>query len=507
MNAALPSSPSLTATPAGATVDARATRLVYVLALLFLAFLWSFVGYWLVSVRQEALVHAEQVLRRMNHAVEEQTRRAFKTVEMSFGMIDRWTETAGTGDLRTDARFRALLDELRTHAATGVDLHLVSSNGQILSSPRGAGGFPASINEADYFRDAMAGDDKLAPIGAPLKGGDGTWLVPIAHRLPAKAKGAGAVLATIRLEALISLYEEERWRPNGAIVLLRRDGTLLARAPHDERLMGRSLASGQLYREYLPRAERGVANLDRTVTDAREKIAAYAMMRDLPLLVVVSAERGDVLEAWRHHATIIVLLALGVTAVSVYVAMRLSRLLGELSARTAELHRLATIDAMTGVSNRHHFLSLLYHEFARARRYKSPLSLMVLDLDFFKQINDGYGHAAGDSALLAFAQAAGDCLRGMDVIGRMGGEEFAVLLPNTALEQGEAVAERIRAAVACIAIDTEFGTVRYTASIGVTEAGEDDTSIDTLLARADVALYAAKAAGRNRVVVRTPADR
>jgi diguanylate cyclase (GGDEF)-like protein len=146
---------------------------------------------------------------------------------------------------------------------------------------------------------------------------------------------------------------------------------------------------------------------------------------------------------------------------------------------------------------------LLYHEFARARRYKAPLSLMVLDLDFFKQINDGYGHAAGDSALKAFSVAAADCLRGMDVLGRLGGEEFGILLPSTAVDQSESVAERIRAAVAKIAIETEFGTVRFTTSIGVAQSQEGDESVDVLLARADGALYAAKAAGRNRVVART----
>jgi diguanylate cyclase (GGDEF)-like protein len=91
----------------------------------------------------------------------------------------------------------------------------------------------------------------------------------------------------------------------------------------------------------------------------------------------------------------------------------------------------------------------------------------------------------------------------MDVLGRLGGEEFGILLPSTAVDQSESVAERIRAAVAKIAIETEFGTVRFTTSIGVAQSQEGDESVDVLLARADGALYAAKAAGRNRVVART----
>ena len=110
---------------------------------------------------------------------------------------------------------------------------------------------------------------------------------------------------------------------------------------------------------------------------------------------------------------------------------------------------------------------------------------MVLDLDFFKQINDGYGHAAGDATLRAFAAAASGCLRGMDAFGRLGGEGFGILLPSTGIAQAETVAERIRDAVAGIAIDTELGTVRFTTSIGVTQTIEGDATIDVLLARAD----------------------
>jgi diguanylate cyclase (GGDEF)-like protein len=132
---------------------------------------------------------------------------------------------------------------------------------------------------------------------------------------------------------------------------------------------------------------------------------------------------------------------------------------------------------------------------------------MILDLDFFKQINDGYGHVAGDEALRAFAAAAARCLREVDAIGRIGGEEFAVLLPDTPTDQAQTVAERIRSAVSRIAIETEYGTVRFTVSVGVTQSDPADDSIDTLLARTDAALYNAKAAGRNRVIVRLAGDR
>lgn len=477
---------------------------VVLAAVLFLAFLWSFVAYWAVSSRQEALLGTEQVLRRMDHAVVEQTRRMFAMIDVFMASADQWVADNPTADPRTDLRFRRLIENFRRLTNQAIDIQLVSGSGRVYPFSPAADAVVSSIGETNYFRNVMAGEAGRSAIGSPVPtGANGGWRIPVAVRLSHPRADVTALLASIELPALLALFEEERMRPEGAIVLLRRDGALLARAPHDERLMGQSLVGGQLYREFLPVAERGFVKLDRTATDGMEKYVGYSVLSDYPLVTVVSTSVDDVFGTWRRQMMIIFALALGVSAAALLATRRLLRVLTELSARTAELHHLATTDSMTGVSNRHHFISLLYHEFARARRYKAPLSLMVLDLDFFKQINDGYGHAAGDSALKAFAAAATDCLRGMDVLGRLGGEEFGILLPSTAVDQSESVAERIRAAVAKIAIDTEFGTVRFTTSIGVAQSQESDESVDVLLARADVALYAAKAGGRNRVVART----
>ncbi len=483
--------------------DRHAKRFVVVVTVLFLSVLWTFVAYWATSSRADTVESTAQVLRRIDHAVDEQTRRLFKMVELMFGIADQWVLDHPASDPQTDKRFVHMADRFSTRLTGSVVLYLADDRGN-LTSPGSDLPPRASLGDADFFREALTGDPSRFHVGAPFAvGSPAVWKVPVAQRLTAPTPQVTVLVALIDLTTLIGLYEEERMRPNGAIVLLRRDGVVVARAPHDERLLGKSLVGGQLFREYLPRRESGFAQLDRTATDAMEKYVSYSVMNDFPLLTVVSAASDDVLEAWRRELLIILVLASGVTAMALAVAARLSRMLAELSARTAELHHLATTDLMTGVHNRHSFMQDLYREFARGRRYRTPLSLLVFDLDFFKQINDGYGHAAGDEALRAFAKAAGECLRGMDVLGRLGGEEFGILLPNTVLDQAEIVAERIRAAVTEIAIETEYGTVRFTTSVGVAQSVEGDDSIDTLLARADAALYAAKAAGRNRVVARS----
>jgi two-component system cell cycle response regulator len=161
------------------------------------------------------------------------------------------------------------------------------------------------------------------------------------------------------------------------------------------------------------------------------------------------------------------------------------------------LRRLATTDGLTGTDNRHSFLERGAEEFERARRYGKHLSAVMLDADLFKRINDTYGHSAGDVVLVSVAATCRAVIRNLDCVGRLGGEEFGICLPETGLEAALAVAERLRDEIA--ANPVPFGTVRIAASvsIGVAEIGPDDRDFAGLLARADHALYRAKQSGRN----------
>lgn len=166
-------------------------------------------------------------------------------------------------------------------------------------------------------------------------------------------------------------------------------------------------------------------------------------------------------------------------------------------AREAELAR---IDWLTGVYNRSHFYELATHEFAIATRYDQPLAICMLDVDHFKQINDRYGHLIGDQVLSTVAQTAARQIRAADCIGRFGGEEFILLLPNTDVSSGLMLAERLRVSIAALRIQTEKGEITVTISLGVAGRQPADTVIERLIDRADQALYAAKRQGRNCVV-------
>jgi diguanylate cyclase (GGDEF)-like protein/PAS domain S-box-containing protein len=168
----------------------------------------------------------------------------------------------------------------------------------------------------------------------------------------------------------------------------------------------------------------------------------------------------------------------------------------------AELRLLATTDPLTGLANRRHLIERAERELLRLQRFGNPFSLMTLDIDHFKRINDTYGHASGDRALCALAATCIGLLREIDMVGRMGGEEFTIVLPETAGDEAMLVADRIRRGIADIRCDSDTTGVDFglKVSIGVVECSADETRIEQPLARADHALYEAKAAGRNRVV-------
>ena len=166
----------------------------------------------------------------------------------------------------------------------------------------------------------------------------------------------------------------------------------------------------------------------------------------------------------------------------------------------AEVQRLATTDTLTEQFNRRRFFEIGELEMHRFRRFQNPLSAIMLDLDNFKEINDHYGHAVGDQVLYTIAQRCRVSIRQVDILGRYGGDEFAILLPSAELEEAFEIAERVRQAVTQSAVSTQFGNVSLSISLGVAQASPNMASLSTLLARADAALYQAKKNGRNQVV-------
>lgn len=242
----------------------------------------------------------------------------------------------------------------------------------------------------------------------------------------------------------------------------------------------------------------------------------HDLYRELRVGPYVNYGKMSFADAWRHYWHWVVSIFgvfLTLSAVAAYI-LRLNRGLnqsqtrllktsGELERANQRLEQLSTLDGLTNIPNHRHFQERLDMEWRRARREKKPLALLMIDIDFFKLLNDAKGHQAGDECLRQIAQALTKCLRRPgDVVARYGGEEFAAILPGLDLENGKVLAERARAAVEDIGIAHPVSPVgRFvTTSVGVASMVPDQMNTsDSLIAAADQALYRAKEKGRNRV--------
>ena len=172
----------------------------------------------------------------------------------------------------------------------------------------------------------------------------------------------------------------------------------------------------------------------------------------------------------------------------------------ELQAANQELTRLATTDTLTGALNRRAFMDALHSEIGRSSRYSHPLSMLIIDVDFFKSVNDTHGHLVGDKVLKTITQTAQDTLRECDHFSRFGGEEFAVLLPESNLEAASQAAERIRHAIRGKNIPINGQNINVSISVGIAELEETGGNGDKLISLADKRLYQAKKSGRDKCV-------
>ena len=182
-----------------------------------------------------------------------------------------------------------------------------------------------------------------------------------------------------------------------------------------------------------------------------------------------------------------------------------SFMVGKLTVRLKEsqlrLQQMSITDELTGIRNRRYIMGRLGEEFKRARRFNSSLGLVMVDLDNFKMVNDTYGHQFGDLVLVTVASRLRAGIREYDLLGRIGGEEFLIVSPDTDLEETREIAERMRGIIKAEPVNDDKRSVTITISAGVTMLIDEDASIDTLFSRADTALYMAKKEGRDRVAI------
>ncbi|WP_136068149.1 sensor domain-containing diguanylate cyclase [Modicisalibacter radicis] len=345
-------------------------------------------------------------------------------------------------------------------------------------------------------------------IGEPFaQAGVQRRLIPVSQRLNAP-DGAFAGVAVVLLDSdyFSDFYDAVSRNNQYRIGMFHADGTTLAvfPSPH-EVLPGARRDLAELFGSHAADVTRLESPLD-----GSRRIAAYRNLAGFPLAVTVSRsyrQFRDELEPDRWRNTILFLIFAAGTLLSVGV---ISINLRTLERANRELDRLASTDALLGISNRRRFEGAIHGEWQRARRNAQPLSLLLIDVDYFKRYNDSYGHPAGDAALKQVAGVLCEAVaRPGDLVARYGGEELVVLLPDTPDEGGLTIARRIHQCLARRGVPFDDSPIagHLTVSIGVaTLTPGRDASADDLVKRADDALYRAKSQGRNRTAVAGGSD-
>ncbi len=367
--------------------------------------------------------------------------------------------------------------------------------------------FHSAANQ-DYFKVHL---DQAAPrslyIGRPSKGylQDDVWTIVLSRRLEDADGGfAGAAVGAVKLSYFTNLFNAVDMPAGSNITLVRSDGTLLMRAPLV--MIGDNLNESEVYRNMVRLQSGEMTNL--SSVDGVNRLYHFGYIDHLPIMLIVGIPGRHFLAAWR-----IISIALGFAVLSIFILMLAVALGRELRRRTLaerELLVLATTDGMTGLANRRHFDEVLEREWVRAAREGTSVALIMVDNDFFKAYNDNYGHLQGDEALKAVSGLMRRVVRRpADLIARLGGEEFAVLLPGTDLTGALHVAETLRQAVSALAWDHVRSPFRHlTVSVGVAACRPAaDRQGLSLVEAADTALYQAKELGRNRVVANESGSR
>ncbi len=313
----------------------------------------------------------------------------------------------------------------------------------------------------------------------------------------------GGIAAGIDLgfiQEWLSTYDIEE---GGSLTILDQSGMLFARVPATPEEIGQKHNDPVF--QHIHNANLSHTTLTATSPiDSKNRIYALSKTEGFPFYVVVGLDESSALRDWWRRAFQI---AAGFASLSLFLFFLVRSHFKVIKQREV-MHRLATIDELTGIANRRSFFDAGNIEVKRAHRYEQPLSILMLDIDHFKLINDAWGHPVGDTVLKNLSRTLVQSLRGQDLVGRIGGEEFAVILPETDASQAKVVAETLRNVIEQFRSDLPNCTagVKFTVSIGVASRLGDDDSLDALMGRADRALYQAKQAGRNRVVSSPPAD-
>lgn len=486
-----------------ATAVARilSPRGVPVAGVVMLLFSWGLSTSLLIEARHDAYDHAVENARNLMLLIERDISRNIELYDLSLqNVVDGLADPELTA-LPPRQRHRLLFDRAATGAYLGA-IFVMDQHGDIVIDSAASPPRQGNFADREYFavhRDGLAQGLYISrPYASRLRGGALT--IALSRRITlADGRFGGIVVGTLNIGYFRALLDGIAVGKHGSAAIVEDNGALVSRLPYDARVVGLDLHDATLFREAQRRSEGVLTGVG--AIDSVRRIYVYKHLANLPLIVDVAPAEVDIYASWRHRA---IWTAVLMGLFTVFIAggsLALSRELERRQVTKSNLYRLAHTDSLTGLDNRGAFDAVLATETQRASRSGRPLSVLFVDVDYFKAFNDHYGHLAGDDVLRRVAQSASHCLRrDSDHVARYGGEEFVVTLPDTDARGAATVAEAIRRAIAELGIAHDHSPYGHvTASIGAATAAAGHANAATLLRQADEALYRAKSGGRNRV--------
>jgi diguanylate cyclase (GGDEF)-like protein len=493
----------MTAKPIEPSGSARAPKWIIRGSLILASLMLLLIGAMLVRARNQAWADAEQNAENTKQGLVGEIRSQLDLYATLLDVAAGLLSGPDTARASLDMTSPTLTRMVRSFEVAGIIIVLDREGRSILDS-NGTIGQQRDFSDRPYFQVHNGPADPGLYISEPfrsrLRNGDST--IALSRRISDEKRNfAGVVVVALRLEYFGNLFSRIDLGVNGALSLVNTDGTVLMRTPSADGRgdVGRDFSRGAGFartRSEVSGSYVAVANIDGV-----ERYISFGRVPGFPLVINVSTSTEEILGEWRRQAIVIGLVALTISCALVILALCLRRMIDQLETAKQALLLAASTDQLTSLANRREFDSAMRREWLRAVRDRTPLSVLMIDADHFKRVNDTFGHAEGDEVLKTVAFAIRASLkRPADLAARYGGEEFAVILPNTGPRGALIVAEAARQnALEASEEAKSKGRAGVTVSVGAASIVPNSTeSLELLAEAADRALYEAKRSGRNQ---------
>ncbi|WP_445500686.1 diguanylate cyclase [Microvirga sp. G4-2] len=473
---------------------------LHIVAAVIAASIFALSGTVLWQARQDTWHEAEEASHNLLTAVARDISTNMELLDLALKGVVQGLAYPGLAQLPPELRHLILFDRVATTTYLGSIL-VLDESGKVVADAASVKPRTGDFADRDYFSVHRERTDAGLYVSRPYKSRfrNGDISIAISRRLAhPDGRFAGVVIGALSLSHIEQAFKSLKLGRDSAVSLFRSDGVLLTREPLIGPELGQDLSASANVQRFL--REPSGSFVGTSAVDNVERLFTFKALDNLPVVFTLNRAVDDIFDEWQDRALVLGLITALLCCAVVALAALFQRELRRRTAAEDELARLATTDGLTGLPNRRAFDEAFEREWSQAARSGHALSLLFVDVDFFKRYNDRYGHGEGDRVLRAVAEAISGSLKRPDDFGaRYGGEEFTLLLPATDRAGAEAMAEAIRAAVMALGLAHEDSPHRVvTVSVGVAGAvPRPGQRSQSLLQSADTALYRAKAAGRN----------